>query len=178
MPEDFDGGEPEATDDWQTAVDAETKRIDRAIAGATADDGSADMDGLKRMDYCLEQGEKKPFETFLGDFSKLPNPDDLDDEAVEVELKLLLGRLVMFGVVLDVCDHFTPRDCYRLLLDDILKEEGAYEELVGTGWVQHYSTWESCKECEKEMDKEFDEMEKKVSEEGGGTNDVGDDVPF
>jgi hypothetical protein len=178
MPEDFDGAEPEDPDDLQGIMDAETRRIDSAIAGVSEKDGKDDLGEMMRMDYCMEQGERKPFESFLGDFSKLPKPDDLDDEAVEIELKLLLGRLVIIGVVLDVCDHFTPRDCYRLLLDDILKDEGAYEELVGTGWTSHFSTWESCKECEKEMDKEFEEMEKKRSEEGGGTNDVGDDVPF
>ena len=71
-------------------------------------------------------------------------------------LKGVLARLVMIGVVLDVCDHFTPRDCYTLLIDEIIKEDGTYEELVGTGWVQHFSTWEYCKACEEEMDAKFE----------------------
>lgn len=155
MPPEYEKGQ-EVPDDLQSILDAEAARIDRAITGESEEDADRDLDYLKRMDYCMERGEKKSFESLLGDFSTLPNPDDLDDEAVEQELKLLLARLVIFGVVLDVCEHFTPRDCYRLLLDDILKEEGAYEALIGTGWVQHYSTWENCPKCEEEMEKEFE----------------------
>lgn len=142
-------------DDLQQSLDAESSRIDREIAGISDDEVRKDLEQLQRMDYCMEHGEKKPMEAFIGDWSQLPRPEDLDDGAVEDALKALLVRLVAYGVVLDVCEHFTPRDCYRLLLEDILPEGGAYEELLGTAWIQHYSTYENCPKCDAEFEEEY-----------------------
>jgi hypothetical protein len=61
----------------------------------------------------------------------------------------------MVGVSLDMCEHFTPRDAYRLLVEQLLHEPGAYRELRGTGWVQHVSTWEFCPACEAEFEREW-----------------------
>jgi len=147
------GGKPgRESEDLQDQLDAESARIDREIAGIDEAEVAQEWEAIERMDYCMEHGEKVPFEAFIGDFSDLPRPDTLDDVAVEAALKSLLARLVSCGAVLDVCKHFTPRDCYRLLLEEILPEEGTYKELVGTGWIQHYSTWEHCAACDAEMD--------------------------
>lgn len=146
---------PSDPEDFQQILDAETSRIDREIAGVSEEEVEKLQNEMERMDYCLENGEKQPIETFIGCWSELPKPDTLDDVAVEGALKNLLARLVLCGVVLDVCEHFSPRDCYRLLLEEILPEDGVYKELVGTGWIQHHSTWEYCKKCEEELDEKF-----------------------
>lgn len=158
IPLDLDDAE-NVGDDLQSALDADTRRIDRAIQGESVEELD-DLDAHKRMDYCLEHVETVSLSAFIGNFNALPKPDSLDDDAVEDELKALLARMVMHGVVLDVCDHFTPRDCYRLLVEEIVPEEGAYKELSGTGWVQHFSTWEHCKQCDAELEEEFKERER------------------
>jgi hypothetical protein len=40
-----------------------------------------------------------------------------------------------------LCGHFLA---FSLLLDEILPDSSAYEELIGTGWVQNYTTYEFC----------------------------------
>ena len=40
----------------------------------------------------------------------------------------------------------------RWLLEEILVEGRFHPEMVGSGWVQHYSTWESCPECAQEFE--------------------------
>lgn len=128
----------------------EASAIERAIRG---DDESSDDDctrELALMDYCLEHSEGQPVASLLGDVDHLPPPEELDDEEIETELKVILARLAGIGIALDVCEHFTPRDCYRLLKDTILPKPTAYGELAGTGWVQHFSTWEYCADCDAE----------------------------
>ena len=117
------------------------------------------------IDYYYDNCEQKPLDILLGDISKLPRPGDLDDIAIEAELKSLLRQLALFGVALDVCEHYSPRDSYKLLLDKILPDSGIYEELVGTGWVQHCCTYQYCSACEAEMEKEFEELDKRMERE-------------
>jgi len=139
----------------QRQLDAEAAAIDQAIRG---EDGPSDDEIIREaelMDSCMEEGRGTPLTSFMGDISALPRPEDLDDAAVECWLKVILARLALIHVALDVCEHFTPRDCYALLLDEILKDESAHGGLVGTGWVTHFMTHEYCAECDAACEKEF-----------------------
>lgn len=148
-------------------VNGEATQFNRLLDGEPAwesESGADDIDGEDEdpmaetwlMDACLENGEETPLAQLLGGIDDLPRPEDLDDEAVEVQLKVLLGRLALVGVALSVCEHCTPRDAYRLLLEKILPDEGAFEELVGTGWVQHFMTSEYCPACDAKSDELFE----------------------
>lgn len=136
--------------DLQRVLDAEASAIDRVLQ-----DDESGIAEHELMDHCIQHGERQPIDAMLGDFRKLPPPEDLDDRALEVQLKSVLGRLAMIGVALGVCEHYTPRDCYRLLRDTILPDEKAYEELVGTGWVQNFSTHEYCRACDAEFEERW-----------------------
>lgn len=142
----------------------EAAAIDRALH----DEGKYDQDMYETelIDYCIEHAEEKPIIELLGDAGKLPMPEDLDDDQVEAQLKGLLGQMAMLGVALDVCEHYTPRECYRLLRDTILHDNSTYEELIGTGWVTHIMTSEYCKACEEQFEREYAEEERKRKEEG------------
>lgn len=140
--------------DLQRQLDAEAAAIDRAISGEETGGDDAIRE-LELIDDCLEHGETTPLESLLGDTHKLLPAEALDDDSVEAALKTLLARLAMLGIVLDVCAHFTPRDCYRILRDEILPESGTYPELGGTSWVQHFSTYEHCAECDAEFEAEY-----------------------
>ena len=99
--------------------------------------------------------EETPIIDLIGGIDGLPDPDDLNEEMAEDHLKALLGRLAMIGVALSVCEHYTPRDTYRLLVKRILPEAGAFKELIGTEWVQHYMTAEYCAKCDEQVLKDY-----------------------
>ncbi|MBI5092551.1 MAG: hypothetical protein HZB26_08930 [Candidatus Hydrogenedentes bacterium] len=144
--------------DLQRRLDAEAAAIDRAISGSNNDSDDNTLAECEIMDYCIEHCEGEPIASFLGDADHLPEPDTLSDEAVEAQLKVILGQLAIWGVALHLCKHFTPRDCYKLLIATILPESKAYRELAGTGWVQHFDTGEYCAKCEAEFDAEYEAM--------------------
>ena len=140
-------------DALQRQLDAEADAVERAIRGEgetteAADPGDAAVRELEMMDHCLEHGEMRSISSLLGGADEWRPPEDMDDEEVEGTLKGLLALLAPLGIALDVCEHFSPRDCYRLLRDEILPEPNAYAELAGTSWVQHFSTYEYCADCE------------------------------
>ena len=139
-------------DALQQAFDREAAAVDLAIRGGDDADGGAFEAELELMDYCIEHEEGCPAGQLLEDLDRYPRPETLSDEEVEAQLKVLLGELALLNVALGVCEHFSPRDCCRLLLDTILAEEEVYEPLIGTGWVQHFTTHEFCPECEAEID--------------------------
>ena len=91
-------------------------------------------------------------------------------------LKTLLAQLALFGISLDICEHFTPRDAYRLLLEEICPGETAYPELRNTQWVQHFMTSEFCPACEAEFDREYEQRERQRKEHPG--DDPDEDLPF
>ena len=109
------------------------------------------------MDHCIECCEGEPVNELLGDMPPVLHPDDMDDESLEARFKGVLARLALAGIALDVCEHYTPREAYRLLVDKILPEERSFRELIGTGWVQHFSTSDYCGRCEEECLRDYEE---------------------
>lgn len=143
-------------------LDAEAAAIDRAMRGdsGSSDDEEPESEATREMeliDYCMDHCEEQPISSLLDGADKLRPPDEMDDNEVEAELKRLLARMAMLGIALDVCEHFTPRDCFRLLKDKVLPEPHAYAELIGTGWVTHIPTYEYCEICEAMAESEFNE---------------------
>ncbi len=136
----------------QHALDAEAAALDRAIVGENEFGDDNDMREIEWIDYCIDHCDGEPIASLLGNAADLPPPETLNDKEVESALKGVLARMALIGVALDACNHFTPRDCYRLLRDEILPKSKVYEEMIGTGWMQHVSTWEYCSACEAECD--------------------------
>ena len=110
--------------------------------------------------------------------------DKLSDAEVELAFKVILRRLAMHSVALDMCEHFTPRDAYRLLVEEILPKCPVYPGLPLTGYVQHYSTWEFCRKCEEEFEAKWQAEEKERQErrargeEEDGPQAGDDEIPF
>jgi hypothetical protein len=167
-------------DDLQRELDAQTFETDRAIEDDA--DQSAVIGEMELMDDLIERGDGEPVGTIFDDPLKLPQPDQLDDEQVEAALKSLLGQLALFGIALDVCGHFTPRDAYRLLVERICRREHAYPELRHTQWVQHFMTSEYCSLCEEEFEREYEEkkgrMENPGEEPAPDESEPGEDLPY
>ncbi len=162
-PERGEHGYESVPDDLQRTLDRESAAIDRAICGEDGSDEDGGTAELELMDYCLDHSEARSAASLLPDAGELPSPETLSDDEVEDRLKGLLTQLAMINITLDVCEHFTPRDCYCLLVNTLLEEKSAYEELIGTGWRQHFSTWEHCPDCEAEVQETMPDMEEEES---------------
>ena len=170
----------------QSMLDREAAAIDRAISDGNDDDEEDVLAEHKLMDYCLDHADGKTLASLLGDVDKLPRPETLDDEELEGHLKGVLARLAMFNVAIHVCEHYTPRDCYRLLLDTILTDSETYEELIGSGWVMGLMTHEYCAVCDAEAEADFErylrdhenerEPDEPISRDSDQAYD--DDIPF
>jgi hypothetical protein len=154
-------------DDLQQQFDAETSETDRSLDDD--DEGvSQTIREMELMDDLIEGGEGEPIGTLFDSPVKLPRPDQLTDEEIEPALKTLLTHLAMCGIALDVCEHYTPRDAYRLLIEEICVEERAYPQLRGTQWVQHFMTSEHCPACDEQAERDFQEYERKRKLREGG----------
>jgi hypothetical protein len=155
-------------DDLQRHLDAQTCLTDWAVRGSAQDDTSDDGDDITRelelMDAVIENGEGEPLANIFKGVLKLRRPDSLDEEQAEKELKAALARMATFGMALHICEHFTALDAYRLLVEVYCREEVFHPELLGTRWVQHYDTAESCEKCQAEFEREYEEDRRRRGE--------------
>ncbi len=148
-------------EELQRQLDREAFEVDWALE---AEDGKSDVIRECELIDELIQRDGEPVGSIFDRRDKLPSPDDLDDKEVARVFKSVLAELALCHIALDMCEHFTPREAYRLLLDEIFKEPSLHPELRRTQWVQHFMTSEYCKECEAEMDREFEEYERRRRE--------------
>jgi len=137
----------------------------------------------KLMDELIETGEGVPLNEVFDGPLKLPRPQQLTDDEAEKALKSLLAQLALFGVSLDVCEHFTPRDAYRLLLEQMCREETAFPELRETQWVQTFGTSDYCPQCQAEFEREHRQHERRRSQDPDeqtppDEDPFEDDLPF
>ena len=152
--------------DLQYVMDAEAAAIDHAIACDDEADADArleddeeeedEFEAFKRVEHCIENGISIPLAEVVGDPASLPPPEALTDTDAEHWLKLLLGQLALRGVSLDVCEHYSTLDAYRYLVEHVLPEAGYVPEASGSGWVQHFSTWEQCPICDAEAEAQWE----------------------
>jgi len=162
--------------DLERQFDAEAYQIDRALEDD--EEKSQALRELELMDDLIENSPGEPLVTIFDDPVRLPRPDQLGDEEAEEALRALLAELALFGIALDICEHFTPREAYRLLVEEICPEERAYPELRNTQWVQCFSTSDFCEACEAEFDREFEEYERRRKENPSDDPPADDEIPF
>jgi hypothetical protein len=166
----------EAASQTDRALELDQNGIESPCWWADDEDKSDATRELDLIDECLERGEGERLSDLFDGPLRLPRPDQLStDGEAEPVLKTLLAALARCGVSLAICHHFTPRQAYRLLIEEICVEERAYRELQGTQWVQTFMTSEYCRQCEEEFEREYQEYERRRKERGEGS---GDDIPF
>ena len=145
------------------------------------EDASEVIREMELMDDLIENSPGEPVGEIFDRPMRLPLPDDVDDAQAELALKSLLAEMALYGIALDICQHYTPRDAYRLLVEEICREQRAYPELRQTQWVQQFMTSEFCEACDAEFDREWDERQRRSGESGeepDNESDLDDDVPF
>lgn len=88
---------------------------------------------------------------------KLPLPRDVpDDQRAQELLDEVEDRLFEIGIVVDACDHFSPRELYRYVFEHILRDGTVHPDLASTGGIEHYTTWQCCVQCIAEFDAEIE----------------------
>ncbi len=131
-----------------------------ALPGAEENAARDEEDPLyacRLIDDCIDNAVEVPLASLIGGIDELPPADALEESALEPLLKQILARMALAGAALHVCEHYSLRDCYRLLRDELLVEPSAFGELVGTGWTQNMMTHEYCKACDEEAERKFRE---------------------
>lgn len=125
--------------------DEANDEVDRALfESALINDGPEDWDDVPDVDLFTEP-------------QVLPDPDTLSDEQAEEVLPSLLTQLAMLGIALHVCEHFTPHEAYRLLVERIFPETRVLDNVKGGGWTREFLTSEYCAACQAEDARERDE---------------------
>jgi hypothetical protein len=128
-------GTPRAWDEVIPGLDPETKRM------------------YEEWDAITEGTKDVPFHELFDPPLILKRPADIaSEEEAATALQTLLARLALHCVTVHICDHYSALDTYRLLLEELLPENGVHPNLKPTGFVVHYDTSESCDECDAEFD--------------------------
>lgn len=111
----------------------------------------------EQWDEIFEGKKDEPITYLFREPLKLPPPDRVTDDAQAEQLvKLILAQLALLSVALDVCEHFSPVDTYRLLMQEILPTAKVHPNLAASEMVQHYSTSDYCGECDAEFEAEME----------------------
>jgi hypothetical protein len=138
-------------------VDAEAALMEELLMDSTVRQACFSKEGDSLVDLTRDLG---PF----------PPADTLAEAAAETLVKVIVARLALYHIAVDICEHCTWQESYRIITGEILPEGHAFPGMIGTGWVYHFSTGEYCKACDDEAG---DRAEKYAPPEYDD-----DDVPF
>lgn len=113
-----------------------------------------------QWDEIFEGKRDEPVSYLFQEPLRLPLPERVEtDEEAEPLVRAILAQLALLSVALDVCEHYTPLQTYKLLMQEILPSAKVHPNLAESEIVQHYSTTDFCTQCEAEFDAEYDAMQ-------------------
>lgn len=111
----------------------------------------------EQWDEIFEGKKDEPISYLFEKPLKLPKPENVQNEKeAAVFVKKILAQLALLSVALDVCEHYSAIDTYRLLMNEILPTAKVHPNLAASEMVQHYSTSDFCPKCEAEFDAEYE----------------------
>ena len=145
---------PELTDErpWTDEPPATPRSWDEVIPGIDPETKAM----YEQWDEVVHGTKDEPLTWLFDEPLCLPKPDAVrDEEHAWQVLHALLTAMALRGVAFDMCPHFTAMRAYRLLIEELLPDAGVHPDLVSTGFVQHYSSWESCPDCEAEVEEDY-----------------------
>lgn len=107
----------------------------------------------EQWDEVIDGSKDEPLTWLFEEPLCLPRPEHLlDEDHAWTSLLTLLTAMALRGVAFDMCPHYSATQAYRLLLEELLPEAGVHPNLVATGFVCHFSSWEHCPECDAETE--------------------------
>lgn len=149
----------------------------------TSEPDEATLAQWKEWDEVFEGTKDVPLSSLFDPPLQLPPESTLSDTQVAELFNAILKQLALHNVAFHMCEHFTPRGGYELLVNQILREYGIHPDLPRIGYTMSFDTSEFCAECEAEFD---DRYGAEHSESGPDDLDVdsspddqpSDDPPF
>jgi hypothetical protein len=111
----------------------------------------------KEWDEVFDGSKDVPLSSLFDPPLQLPPEQSLDDERIFELFNTILKELARHNVAFHMCEHFTPRAGYALLVNQILPEYGTHPELPRIGYTMNLDTSEFCDECAAAFDREFGE---------------------
>ena len=135
----------------------------------------------ERLDAFEDHSKDVPLCTLFDPPLKVPRPESLDDEQVAQALNSILMELALHNVALHMCEHYTPRTAYELLVNDILRNEETHPDLPRSDMTQNFDTSSYCAECDAEFQRRYAERKSQNDSTNGDTPsdfDPDSDVPF
>lgn len=144
----------------------------------------------EQWDEILHGENHEPVTSLFDPPITLPPAETLTEDEAAGHLKTILARLAEFCIAIDMCEHATALNTYRWLLTDILPQARFTKASVGSGFVQHYSTFDDCPECEAEFEAEWaarkrqqdnsqqDNSEQDNSDQDNSDQDPDEEVPW
>ncbi len=147
----------DAGDQSATAEPADTDSEKRPWEDVIPDIDPDTKAMYEQWDEIFEGKKDQPITYLFKTPLRLPRADRVtSDEEAEPLVRAILAQLALLSVALDVCEHFTPLDTYRLLMNEILPTAKVHPNLAESEMVQHYATSDFCDQCEAEFDTDFD----------------------
>ena len=114
----------------------------------------------EQWDEIFEGKKDEPISYLFAEPLKLPTIENVhSDEQAEPLVRAILAQLALLSVALDVCEHFSALDTYKLLMQDILPTAKVHPQLAENDMVQHYSTSDYCSACDAESSAEESESQ-------------------
>ncbi len=137
---DEDGGEP-TTRSWDEVIPG----LDPAIKAM-----------YEQWDEIFEGKKDEPVAYLFDTPLRLPPPDRVStDQEAQPLVVAILAKLALLSVAVDVCEHYTPLQTYRLLMTEILPTAKVHPNLAASRMIQHYSTSDHCETCDAEFEAEY-----------------------
>ena len=129
----------------------------------------------EQWDEIFEGKKDEPISYLFPTPLQLPKADRVTTEAeAETLVKAILSQLALLSVALDVCEHFTMKQTYRLLMEEILPTAKVHPNLAASEMVQHYTTSDYCQQCDAEFEADY---QARRSAEAGNEHDEQDEQP-
>lgn len=134
----------------------------------------------KEWDEVFDGTRDVPLSSLFDPPIQLPPADSLDEQQVTQLFNTILIELARHNVAFHMCEHFTPRSGYVLLVEEILPQYGTHPELPRIGYTMNFDTAEHCEECDAEFERRYAERESRRNSEDPDSNppEDDDDMPF
>ncbi len=155
-----------------------------ASLGAASPPWSAEPDEAtlavwKEWDEVFDGNKDVPLSSLFDPPIQLPPESLLDDEQVARLFNTILMQLALHNVAFHMCEHFTPRSGYTLLVNEILPEHGTHPELPRIGYTMNFDSSEFCEECKAEFDSHYGKQGDDRTPDATDFDPLNDgDVPF
>lgn len=117
----------------------------------------------EQWDEIFEGKKDEPLSYLFPTTLKLPKPERVEtEEEAEQLVKAILAQLALLSVAIDVCEHFTAHQTYRLLMQEILPSAKVHPNLAASEMVQHYATSDYCQQCDAEFEADYEARQREL----------------